>query len=82
MECDKIILTHVYPPIPTRSHDWLAYPDGHEENTFLQGWGRTRAEALRDLADRIDDSEEIDREEVEQTVDPDSLHDYPECYSP
>ena len=53
----QINLTYVYPPIPDRRHDWLAYPDGEEENTILQGWGQTPFQALRELADRLEDQE-------------------------
>ncbi len=48
----KIITMHVYPPIPTRSNDWGAYYDGHEEGP--QGWGATEQEAVRDLIDNYD----------------------------
>ena len=52
-----IKLEFVYPPIPDRRHDWLAYPDGEEENTALQGWGNTPTQALRELADRLEELE-------------------------
>ena len=52
-----IKLEYVYPPIPDRRHDWLAYPDGYEEDTTLQGWGKTPIEALRELADRLEELE-------------------------
>ena len=44
---DKIIVTHVYPPIPYRNRDWLAYIDGEEEG--LQGWGKTKEDAVEEL---------------------------------
>jgi len=47
----------VYPPIPNRNFDWLAYVDGHEENTRLQGWGRSEAEAIAELKERIEEEE-------------------------
>ena len=50
---DKIITRHVYPPIPDRRWDWIAYHDGEEE-TQHAGWGSTEAAALEDLA-RLDD---------------------------
>lgn len=53
----QINLTYVYLPIPDRRHDWLAYPDGEEENTVLQGWGQTPFQALRALADRLEEQE-------------------------
>lgn len=48
-----IITIHVYPPIPTRSHDWCAYHDGDDERAHMYGWGATEQEALTDLR-RID----------------------------
>jgi hypothetical protein len=44
----KIVTEHIFPPIPLRTHDWMAYVEGDEEG--LTGRGPTEAEALRDLA--------------------------------
>jgi hypothetical protein len=41
---------HVYPPIPTRWHDWCAFYDGEEE-LGQYGWGATEQEAINDLRD-------------------------------
>jgi hypothetical protein len=43
----KIITRHVYPPIPVRSMDWIAYFDGSEGG--LQGEGATEQAAIDDL---------------------------------
>lgn len=50
----KIITQHVFPPIPVRSSDWLAYQDGWEDG--LKGWGTTEDEAIADLKQQIDDA--------------------------
>lgn len=47
---------YVHPPIPTRVHDWCAWVDGTEEDGNY-GWGRTEAEALRELAEILEESD-------------------------
>lgn len=49
----KIITTHVHPPIPDRSNDWVAHYDGHEESG-PHGHGPTEAAAILDLIDNYD----------------------------
>lgn len=44
---EKIITKHVYPPIPFRGNDWLAYYDGDEEGRC--GWGATEEAAIENL---------------------------------
>ena len=44
---DKIITNYIFPPIPLRQFDWIAYYDGEEEGHV--GFGRTEAEAIADL---------------------------------
>jgi hypothetical protein len=39
-------------PIPTDLFDWIAWYDGREESGC--GYGRTEAEAIDDLRERID----------------------------
>lgn len=51
----KIITSHVYPPIPIRSHDWCAYFDDLGADCSPYGWGRTEAEAKQDLLDNHGD---------------------------
>ena len=54
----KVNISHVYPPIPTRQFDWCAAFDGDEPNDdgqMLAGYGATKAEALSDLLDRVDE---------------------------
>jgi len=46
----KIITSHIFPPIPDRSYDWLAYYDGNEDGP--KGWGKTADEAVRDLQEQ------------------------------
>ena len=50
MDRHKIIVSFIYPPIPDRSHDWIAYFDGMEENG-PKGYGPTAEGALRDMID-------------------------------
>jgi hypothetical protein len=47
-EKPEIITRHVYPPIPLRSFDWLAFRRGNEE-TGPFGWAKTEAEAIAEL---------------------------------
>lgn len=51
----QIITSHVYPPIPIRSHDWCAYFDDDGAEAGRYGWGRTEEEAIQDLKDNYDD---------------------------
>lgn len=44
----KVVTSHVFPPIPDRSHDWCAYYEGQEE-AGLYGYGATEAEAIEDF---------------------------------
>lgn len=44
----KIVTSHVFPPIPDRSHDWCAYYEGEEE-AGLYGYGVTEAAAIEDF---------------------------------
>ncbi len=47
---------YVHPPIPTRNTDWCAWIDGEEEQ--LCGYGRTKWEAVANLAELKDGEEE------------------------
>lgn len=49
----KIITQHIFPPIPDRSHDWMAYLDD-TDGDGPQGWGTTEAEAIADLKEQED----------------------------
>lgn len=49
----KIIVTHVCPPIPTRSCDWRAHWDGMEEDGPY-GDGETREQAINGLFDNTE----------------------------
>lgn len=48
--------TFVNPPIPIRTSDWCACVEGHEEDGPY-GWGRTEAEAIADLEEKLEDGE-------------------------
>jgi hypothetical protein len=47
--------SHIHPPIPIRSYDWMAWVDGREENTSLQGYGPTEEQAIAELRERIEE---------------------------
>lgn len=49
MKPAQIMTEFVYPPIPVRCFDWVAWFDGREE--WLQGRGKTEDEAIQDLLD-------------------------------
>ena len=51
----EIRTSHIYPPIPIRSYDWMAWVDGREEDTTLQGYGATEAQAIAELQERIEE---------------------------
>lgn len=59
----KIVTECVYPPIPIRQFDWMAYDDntydgapdaGHQ----IVGSGATEAEAIRDFQEQWDEEHE------------------------
>jgi hypothetical protein len=52
----KIHTHHAYPPIPIRDFDWIAYPDGAEEDGPF-GYGRTKQEAIDDLNEQMEDDQ-------------------------
>jgi hypothetical protein len=43
----------VFPPIPDRSFDWLAYVDEEEENGNMNAYAATEVEALKALCDQL-----------------------------
>ena len=54
----KIVTNFVYPPIPDRRFDWSAVTedyDGAEDAHCPVGWGRTEAEAIADLLEKIEE---------------------------
>ena len=53
----KIITSFLYPPIPVRSFDWLAYYDGREE-AGEYGYGETEEAAIKDLKACYDSPDE------------------------
>ena len=52
----KIATSHIFPPIPFRGHDWLAWIDGEDEG--IEGRGETKEAAERDLMDQVELAEE------------------------
>ena len=52
----RVIIEHIYPPIPDRSTDYCAYLDGYEPGELI-GYGRTAADATADLQDQIEQEE-------------------------
>ena len=53
-------VAHITPPIPTTDHDWMAWIDGQEE-CGPTGHGRTEAEALLELCERLEQSAALTR---------------------
>ena len=51
----KITTSYIHPPVPSTSHDWMAYLDGDDgEGVYgLTGYGPTECEALRALAEAM-----------------------------
>lgn len=52
----KIKTNYDHPPIPDRSMDWSAWPDGEEE-LGIAGHGNTEREALLDLIEWLECTE-------------------------
>lgn len=50
----KIITSHVYPPIPDRRYDWIAYYEGEEE-AGNYGEGPTEQDAINDFIENYQD---------------------------
>lgn len=44
----KIVISHDYPPIPSRAFDWCAYREGNEEEG-LRGHGPSAQAAIDEL---------------------------------
>lgn len=52
----KIITQHIFPPIPIRTHDWMALLEDNDGDG-PQGWGKTEEEAISDLKQQLEDEE-------------------------
>lgn len=71
MRAMKIVTEYVFPPIPSRDQDWVAYDEDRADADCYgdplefhwcggyQGRGATREEALDDLRDQYEDNEEL-----------------------
>lgn len=44
-----IVTEHVFPPIPARQFDWMAYSTEMDHPAAPRGFGHTECAALRDL---------------------------------
>lgn len=49
----KIITSHMPPPIPIRDFDWTAYVDGEYDIGQPLGEGKTEADAIADLLEKL-----------------------------
>lgn len=63
----RIVTSHMFPPVPFRTHDWAAFYDGEEE-AGNYGYGATEAEAIRDF---IENCAEDHDERLSPTHNPD-----------
>ena len=52
---NRIITQHILPPIPDRSHDWMACL--YDRDDGPTGFGATKAEAIADLKTQLDEQE-------------------------
>jgi hypothetical protein len=50
----KIIVSHVFPPIPLRNYDYCAFFEGDEES-LQYGYGATEEEAIANLLAAFDE---------------------------
>lgn len=48
----RIVTDFIFPPIPTRAHDWSAVTEDYEPGDPI-GYGETEAEAIEDLIDLL-----------------------------
>ena len=60
----NIVTRCIYPPIPTRSFDWIAYEEGNEEGTVA--YGATEQEAVDELQDLQETMDSVTEMEDEQ----------------
>lgn len=59
----RLAVSHIYPPIPCRDHDYCAFLDGEEEGGGY-GYGPTAASAVADFliySDRCEDMSAAER---------------------
>lgn len=54
----NIVTECIYPPIPIRKFDWVAYFDGQEEG--LSGYGETKQAAIDNLLNQYEGEENAD----------------------
>lgn len=58
----KIVVEHVWPPIPDRRFDFMAFYHGEDDEMFDKGWGRTEPEAVVDLLENYPRGVQCERE--------------------
>ncbi len=68
----KLVTSCVYPPIPDRRFDWIAYAEGQEESGDY-GYGATEQEAIDDWVEGYAEEYE-EREAAEREKMADALH--------
>lgn len=61
----KIVTSNIFPPIPYRGCDWVAYVEGEEENSHMYGYGPTEAEAIDDLMRLLEENAECESDPEE-----------------
>lgn len=54
MKVALIYTEWIYPPIPLRTHDWIATIDSYEPGCPI-GYGETEQEAILNLLDQLED---------------------------
>jgi len=54
---EKILTTHINPPIPVRDYDWEAVRANYDEGDLI-GYGKTEKEAVKALL--LEESEKLD----------------------
>ncbi len=52
----KISTNYIFPSIPLRDFDWIAYIEGEEELN-INGFGKTEKEAISNLIEQLNESE-------------------------
>lgn len=82
----RVRITHEYPPIPVRDHDYRAYWDDDDESPGRHGWGSTPVEAWQDLLEQGEDWDKVrsfdpKKQDVFYTVDL-SDPEFPRCGCP
>lgn len=62
MTQERIVTTHIFPPIPDRNFDWMAYLENDAEKPWMHGYGPTEQDAIEDLKRLIQERAEYEEE--------------------